>query len=156
MSLGWPPAEASTSGRRASMGAVRVWRTRWQAARCGGETAKMVKPSPVQGLAAIGAAASGQESASLEAAWTFHEIGELHGPLADLVATTVHIFEDTVGGMAAVRGAVELLHEAGVDIRWQPYGVTPATGAKAKAMAAQGIPTYRSVNAAVDVALSRV
>ena len=135
---------------------IGLGRLRWLAARCGGETAKMVKPSPVQGLAAIGAAASGQESVALDAAWTFHQTGDLRGPLADLGATTVHIFEDTVGGMTAVRAAVEALRDAGVDICWQPYGVTPATGAKAEAMAAQGIPTYRSVNAAVDVALHRV
>lgn len=132
---------------------IGLGRLRWLAARCDGETAKMVKPSPVQGLAAIGAAASGSESAALDAAWTFYQTGEVRGPLAGLSVTTVHVFEDTVGGMAAVRGAVAALRDAGVDIHWQPYGVTPATGAKAEAMAAQGIQTYRSVNDAADVAL---
>jgi hypothetical protein len=96
------------------------------------------------------------ESAALEAAWTFHETGELREPLAGLGTTTVHVFEDTVGGMGAVRSAVESLHAAGVDIRWQPYGITPPTGAKAEALAAQGIFTYRSINDAVEVALSSV
>lgn len=127
----------------------------WLAARCGAQTAQIVKPSPVQALAAMGAAV-GPETAALEAAWMFYERGELRGPLASLGTTTVHIFEDTVGGMRGVRGAVELLQAAGVDIRWQPYGVTPATGAKAEAMAAQGIPTYRSVNEAVAAALNEV
>ncbi len=126
----------------------------WLAARYGAQTAQIVKPSPVQALAAMGAAV-GPETAALEAAWDFHITGELRGPLADLGATTVHVFEDTVGGMRGVRGAVELLHAAGVDIRWQPYGITPATGAKAEAMAAQGIPTYRSVNDAVLLGLDR-
>jgi hypothetical protein len=131
----------------------------WLADRCGGQSAapaaQMVKPSPVQALAAIGAAV-GLETAALEAAWTFHEMGELREPLAGLGATTVHIFEDTVGGMGAVRSAVESLHAAGMDIRWQPYGITPPTGAKAKALAAQGIPTYHSINAAVEAALHLV
>jgi len=127
----------------------------WLAARCGGQVAQMVKPSPVQALAAIGAAV-GSETSALEAAWDFHITGTLRGPLADLGATTVHVFEDTVGGMGGVRSAVELLQAAGVDIRWQPYGITPATGAKAEAMAAQGIPTYRSVNEAVAAALRHV
>lgn len=127
----------------------------WLAARCGGLVAQMVKPSPVQALAALGAAV-GPETAALEAAWDFHTTGNLRGPLADLNATTVHIFEDTVGGMRGVRSAVELLQAAGVDIRWRPYGITPATGAKAEAMAAQGIPTYRSVNDAVAAALEHV
>jgi len=131
---------------------IGLGRLQWLAARCGGQTAQMVKPSPVQALAAIGAAV-GPEVAGLEAAWDFHTTGDLCGPLADLGATTVHIFEDTVGGMSGVRGAVEMLYAAGVDIRWQPYGITPATGAKAEAMAAQGIPTYRSVNDAVETAL---
>ena len=134
---------------------IGLGRLQWLAARCGGQTAQMVKPSPVQALAAIGAAVSA-ETAALEAAWTFHKTGELREPLAGLGAATVHIFEDTVGGMGAVRSAVESLHAAGVDIRWQPYGITPATGAKAEAMAAQGIPTYRSVDAAVEVALQHV
>jgi phosphoglycolate phosphatase-like HAD superfamily hydrolase len=134
---------------------IGLGRLQWLAARCGGQTAQMVKPSPVQALAAIGAAV-GPEVAALEAAWDFHTSGELRGPLADLGATTVHIFEDTVGGMGGVRSAVELLQAAGVDIHWQPYGITPATGAKAEAMAAQGIPTYRSVNDAVAVALEEV
>jgi len=133
---------------------IGLGRLQWLAARCGGLTAQMVKPSPVQALAAIGAAV-GPEVTALEAAWDFHITGELRGPLSDLGATAVHIFEDTVGGMRGVRGAVELSQAAGVDIRWQPYGITPATGAKAEAMAAQGIPTYRSVNDAVAVALQR-
>ncbi|HQE92869.1 MAG TPA: hypothetical protein PLH19_16125 [Anaerolineae bacterium] len=124
----------------------------WLAARWGGRMAQMVKPSPVQALAAVGAAV-GAEPAALEAAWIFHGTGELREPLANLGATTVHIFEDTVGGMGAVRSAVDSLHAAGVDIRWQPYGIAPAAGAKATALAALDIPTYRSVNEAVDVAL---
>ena len=128
----------------------------WLAAQNGGQTAQMVKPSPVQALAAIGAAAAGRETVALEAAWVFHQTGELRGPLADLGPTTVHVFEDTTGGMGAVRRAVEMLHAAGVDVRWQPYGITPATGAKAEVLAAQGVTTYRSVNAAVAVALGRL
>lgn len=135
---------------------IGLGRLRWLAARCAGQTAQMVKPSPVQALAAIGAAASGQEAVALDAAWTFRQTGALRGPLADLGVTMVHVFEDTVGGIAAVRGAVEALRDAGVDVRWQPYGVTPATGAKAEAMAAQGVPAFRSVNAAVEVALRRI
>lgn len=131
---------------------IGLGRLQWLAERCGGLTAQMVKPSPVQALAAIGAAI-GPETAALEAAWEFDITGELRGPLANLGVTTVHIFEDTVGGMGGVRGAVELLQAAGVDICWQPYGITPATGAKAEAMATQGIPTYRSVNDAVAAAL---
>jgi len=127
----------------------------WLATRCGAQTAQIVKPSPVQALAAIGAAV-GLETSALEAAWTFHETGELCEPLASLDVTTVHVFEDTVGGMGGVRSAVELLQATGVDIRWQPYGITPATGAKAEAMAMQGIPTYCSVNEAVEAAFTVV
>jgi len=134
---------------------IGLGRLQWLAARCSGQTAQIVKPSPVQALAAIGAAV-GPETVALEAAWTFHETGELRGPLASLGTTTVRIFEDTVGGMRGVRGAVELLQAAGADIRWQPYGITPPMGSKAEAMAAQGIPTYRSVNEAVMAALKDV
>ncbi len=124
----------------------------WLAARRGGQMAQMVKPSPVQALAAIGAAV-GPETAALEAAWNFYRTGELQKPLAGLGPTTVHIFEDTLGGMRAVFNAVEALRMAGMDMHCQLYGVAPAAGAKAMLFLEHHIPTYNSINTAVAAAL---
>jgi hypothetical protein len=142
-----------------SLVALALWpliglgRMRWLARRVGDEVENLVKPSPVQALAAIGAAWSGQEIAALRAALALHRKGELCSPLADLGAVTLDIFEDTPGGLAAVEGGVEALRAAGVDVTWRPYGIASSDGPKTAALAARGVPIYPSVNEAVLDAL---
>jgi hypothetical protein len=126
------------------------------AQRAGEKVEHLVKPSPVQALAAIGAARSGREAAALEAALALYRDGELRPPLTELDLTTVHVFEDSIGGIEAVKRGIEALQAASVSIAWQPYGVTPADGPKAAAMTAQKVPTYLSVNEAVLTALETV
>lgn len=132
---------------------VGLGKIHWLAQRTGEETARLIKPSPVQALAAIGAARSGQEAAALEAALALHRDGELRPPLAGLGPAVVHVFEDIAGGLTAAGGAVEALRAAGAAVTWQPYGIAPADGPKAAAMAARGVPTYPSINEAVQAAL---
>jgi hypothetical protein len=132
---------------------IGLGRVHWLAERTGERADHLVKPSPVQALAAVGAAWSGQEAAALEAALALHRDGELRPPLVGLDAVTVHVFEDSPGGIDAVRHAVEALQAAGLDVAWQPHGITPAVGPKAKAMAARSVPTYRSINEAILEAL---
>jgi hypothetical protein len=105
-------------------------------------------------LAAVGAAWSGGEAAALEAAFAFQCDGRLRPPLAGMEAVTVHVFEDSTQGLAAVKDAVEALQAAGISIAWRPYGITAAGGPKAAAMAMQGIPTFPSVNEAIVAALN--
>ncbi|HNT77753.1 MAG TPA: hypothetical protein PKH77_22295 [Anaerolineae bacterium] len=128
----------------------------WLAERVGADVATLVKPSPVQALAAISAAASGGEAAALEAAWELYSAHRLSVPLSGLGAVAVHIFEDSAGGLRAVRDAVAALKAAGVAADFRPYGITPATGAKAEAMAGLGVTTYRSVNDALAAALALI
>ena len=132
---------------------VGLGKVHWLARRTGEETERLIKPSPVQALAAIGAARSGQEAASLEAALALHRDGELRPPLTGLGPAVVHVFDDIAGGLAAAEGAVETLRAAGADVAWQPYGIAPSDGPKAAAMAARGVPTYPSINEAVRAAL---
>ncbi|MBN1286695.1 MAG: hypothetical protein JXB47_14950 [Anaerolineae bacterium] len=85
------------------------------------------KPSPVQALAAIGAAWTGAVEASLWSACALAEDGELGGPLATLLAAgpvRVTVFEDTPGGVRAVRRAGDLLRAAGVDVTVRAVGVS--------------------------------
>ncbi len=126
----------------------------WLAEQVGADVETLVKPSPVQALAAIGAAATGQEAASLQAAWSLHQNDILTFPLSDLGNTTVHVFEDSAGGLQAVSYAVERLNGAGTDVGYQFYGITPATGPKATMMNRMKAPTYPDVNAAIAVALA--
>jgi len=135
---------------------IGLGRIRWLAQRAGERVEHLVKPSPVQALAAVGAAWSGQEAAALEAALALHRDGELRPPLAGLDAATIHVFEDSPGGIDAVKHAVELLQAAGLGIAWQPHAIAPAGGPKAKAMAARGVPTYLSINDAILAALETI
>jgi hypothetical protein len=102
-------------------------RVSWLASCHGRGVADYIKPSPVQGLAAIGAAASGTETDSLNAAAALHEHGDLVGPLAALRdgSTRVIVFEDSTGGIRATRHAVERLADAGLDVTFEAVGVSP-------------------------------
>ncbi|MBI5958872.1 MAG: hypothetical protein HY866_09070, partial [Chloroflexi bacterium] len=102
-------------------------RVGWLAWRGGRSASDYVKPSPVQALAALGAALTGSETAALIAAAALFEQGQRIGPLADLdhQPTRVFVFEDSTGGIRAVRSAVELLRQTGLDITLQSVGVSP-------------------------------
>jgi hypothetical protein len=108
-------------------------RVGWLAWRNGRGAAEYIKPSPVQALASIGAAASGSETAALEAAAALVERGELTGPLAALAdhRTRVIVFEDAAGGIRAARRAVELLGHAGLEVAFESVGVSPQADKRA-------------------------
>lgn len=131
-------------------------RLRWLALQTGEPLNELVKPSPVQALAAIGAAWSGQEGAALGAALRLHRTETLKPPLAGLEPVTVHVFEDSPGGLRAVERGVEALRAAGALVSWQPYGVVSPGSPKAAALTEQGMPVYPSVNEAVMAALKRI
>ncbi|MFZ5918199.1 MAG: hypothetical protein ACOYZ7_14755 [Chloroflexota bacterium] len=135
---------------------IGMGRMRWLAHRSGDRVERLVKPSPVQALAAMGAAWSGQEAAALEAALALCRDGSLHPPLSDLGGVRVHVFEDTPGGLEAVAHAVEALRGAGLTVERRPYGIAAAGGIKAAALAACGAPVYPSINEALDAALNQV
>ncbi|MBI5931345.1 MAG: hypothetical protein HY862_18705 [Chloroflexi bacterium] len=102
-------------------------RMQWLASHYNRTPGEYIKPYPVQALAAIGAAISGQEAASLHAAALLFEQKRLTGPLFQLTQqpNRVTVFEDSTGGIRATRLAVELLREAGVEIEFQAIGVSP-------------------------------
>jgi hypothetical protein len=102
-------------------------RVGWLAWSQGRAVAAYLKPSPVQALASIGAAASGSETRALEAAAALVEHGELTGPLMTLAdcLTRVIVFEDAAVGIRAARRAVELLQHAGLEVTLEGVGVSP-------------------------------
>jgi hypothetical protein len=132
---------------------IGLGRIRWLAEISGERAERLVKPSPVQALAAIGAAWSGQETAALQAALALHRAGDLLPPLANVEPSTVHVFEDSPGGIDAVRYAVDALQAVGLDVVWRPHGITPTDGPKATAMAVRSVPIHRSVDKAILAAL---
>jgi hypothetical protein len=129
---------------------------RWLARRTGDDVERLAKPSPAQALAAIGAAWSGQEASALRAAFAFHRHGQLRPPLAGIGTVTLHVFEDTIAGLASVERGIEALQEAGVTIAWRPYGIAASQTPKANAIAARSVQVYPSINEAVLSALAWV
>ncbi len=123
-------------------------RVTWLAQRYGRGAADYIKPSPVQGLAAIGAAASGTETDALNAAAALYEHGELTAPLAALreQTTQVIVFEDSAGGIRATRHAVERLIQAGLDVHLMAVGVSTNSDKRA-ALAAVADTVVDDVNA---------
>lgn len=109
-----------------------------------------VKPSPVQALAAIGAAHTGQEKAALEAAAVLAEDGHLEGPLAQLKGrqTRCVVFEDAIGGIQAGQRAVEVLKAAGVEIRFEGVGIA-SEESKQKALSKVASRAVDNVNEAL-------
>jgi len=99
----------------------------WIAERHGRQPSDYVKPSPVQALAALGAALSRQTLESLEAAAALVETGRLGGPLAALAegSTRVILFEDSVTGIRAARLAVEQMRGKGLAVELEAVGVSP-------------------------------
>jgi hypothetical protein len=102
-------------------------RVNWLADRNGRTASDYVKPSPVQALAAIGAAVAHTEHPALESAADLFERDRLTGPLAALAdgSTRVIVFEDSAGGIRATRRAVDLLRRAGLDVVCEAVGVSP-------------------------------
>jgi hypothetical protein len=103
----------------------------------------LVKPSPVQALAGISAALTGDEWSALQAACDWHESGRLAGPLAELPgAIEVSIVEDTLSGIRSVQAAGEILRKAGLDVTVHTYGLTSGSAAKSAAFEQAGVPYF--------------
>ncbi len=135
---------------------ISMGRIAWLASETGERTAALLKPSPVQAFAAIGAALSGEEIPALRAAYTFHRHGELHPPLTLSTPTVIHLFEDNPSNIRAVAEAVAQLRRAGLPLCYRAYGIASPGDLKAAIMAAQGVPSFASTDEAVTVALARV
>ena len=127
---GYPPEAELAAELLALHGVVPLigqGRVGWLAWRNGRSPSDYVKPSPVQALAAIGAAMSHGETDALHAAAELVEHGHLTGPLAALRGsrTRVIVCEDAAGGLRAGHGAVERLAQVGLDVQFEGIGVSP-------------------------------
>jgi len=111
----------------------------------------LLKPSPVQALAAIAAALTGNEWVSLQAACDWYETGQLTGVLADLPrAFDVSIVEDTLGGVRSAQAAGEILQKAGLNVDIHTYGLTSHSPAKEAAFDEVGVPHFNDWETLID------
>ncbi len=123
----------------------------WLAKQNNRHYGEYIKPSPVQALAAIGAAISGQEAPALVSALAFYETGELTEPLSLLAegSTQVIVFEDSTGGIRATRRAVEALRRAGLPVTVEGVGIA-AESSKKQALSEVTAHVVETIDEAVE------
>jgi hypothetical protein len=126
----------------------------WLARRTGYIGADLVKPSPVQSIAAIAAARTGLEVESLKAALAAVRGDHLRYPLTACAGETVHIFEDSASSLRAVTRAVELLNRPGLNLRLVRHGVAPSGSPKRDTLAQAADMLHEDVNEGLAEVLS--
>ena len=136
---------------------IGMGRMQWLARRVGSKVEYLTKPAPVQALAAILSALSCRESESLEAAYRLVSEGESVQLLSPLMGRPVDVWvvEDTMPGLHAAAGAVDLLRKHGVDVRLRALGVS-AGGPKAEALAGSCEAIVPSVDDAIAIIAEHV
>ncbi len=109
------------------------------------DPATLVKPSPVQALAGILAAWTGEEWPSLQAASDWYKTGELNEMFGQLPKEfELLIVEDTMGGIRSVRAAGEILRKTGFVINISAIGLTSGNAAKASAFEHADVPHFET------------
>jgi hypothetical protein len=129
-------------------------RIHYLAQHAGLPTENMLKPSPLQAIAAILAAISRNELYALQTALKVQQgkKGALDSLfLADEI--NVHVFEDSTGGIVAMQLAAEILAQFGLIVKVQPYGISNHPEKEA-ALRGLDIPIFRSTEQAVNAAMS--
>lgn len=114
-----------------------------------------MKPSPVQALAAIFAALSGNEADSLELAAQLHTWERIKGLSRQISADflEVHVFEDSPGGIEAVRRATQELAQNGVRVRTHAWGIAHQAD-KIAALQAIQAEVFPNTQTALETALN--
>jgi hypothetical protein len=105
---------------------IAMGRMQWLAGKHGESAESLTKPSPVQSLAAVGAALSRDETRALDAAYLLFRQGALQPPLADLAGDEADIFvlEDATPGLLAAQEAERLMRSSGLAVKLRGIGVT--------------------------------
>ena len=108
------------------------------------DAATLLKPSPVQALAAIVAAFSGEEWTAVQAAADWQATGRLNGVFSRLPSSfELIVVEDTMGGIKSTLKAGEILQRAGKEITIQTLGLAFDGASKAAAFEQAGVPFFR-------------
>ncbi len=130
---------------------IAMGRMLWLAHQINQPVETLTKPAPVQALAAIAAAITKQEAASLTAAYQLVAHGGLAEPFASLRGQPVEVwvFEDALPGLQAARGAVELLGQQGLDAHFHGIGIATG-GPKAAALKSVCDVILPDVNVAIE------
>ncbi len=102
----------------------------------------LLKPSPVQALAAILAACSGEEQEALRTAIRSWQDGHSPPSLPLPAAFEVHVVEDTLAGIRSTQQAVHILRGWGHEVSLFPWGLSAGHPQKRHAFQKEGIPCF--------------
>ena len=122
------------------------------------EAETLLKPSPVQAIAAILAAIQGDEIGALRLAYNVYtkSKAQIDEPILTYSGSNgrllISVFEDSAGGIEAVKNAAKILHQAGVPVSVSSYGIA-TNPEKIDALKSVGAMIYPSTDQAVQVAL---
>jgi hypothetical protein len=119
----------------------------WLARRVGRAGSELVKPSPLHGMAAIGAARSGLEVESIKAALAVERGDQLRYPLTACAGEEVHVFEDSPSSLRGVAEAVQHLNRLGLGLKLTLHGVAPAGSPKRATLAEAADCVHDDINA---------
>lgn len=133
-----------------------VGRLHYVALRHGLAAEDLVKPSRVQSLAAMGAAMTGREDESIEAAIRVDGGGPVTEPLTAIAGAHVHVFEDSASSLRAATRSVALLNEHGLGLTLTRHGIAPVGSPKVEALGAIADHVWPDVNAAIASALDSI
>lgn len=131
-----------------------VGRLQYVAERHGLQTQELVKPARVQALAALGAARTGHEDASIEAALHVDAGSSVIEPLTAVAGADVHVFEDSSSGLRSATRAVELLNEHGLQLTLTRHGIAPTGSPKVEALRGVSDHVWPDINAALAFVLN--
>lgn len=102
--------------------------------------ASLLKPSPVQSLAAVAAAFTGEEWSSIQAAAEWQASGRLNSIFSSLPREfELIVVEDTMGGIRSAQAAGDVLQKNGFDVKVHALGLTSGSRAKIDAFDKAGI-----------------
>lgn len=137
-----------------SVPAIGFGKMDWMARRVGRAGVELVKPSPVQSIAAMGAARTGHELEALKAALAIERGDHLRWPLTACAGHTVHVLEDSPSSLRAVTQAVAMLNRQGLGLKLVRHGIAPARSPKRTTLKAIADVLHKSVNEGVEAVLA--
>ena len=126
----------------------------WAAKRVGRAGSELVKPSPVQAMAAMGAARSGHELEAIKAALAVERDRHVRYPLTACVGQAVHVFDDSTSSHKAVTQAVAQLNALGLRLTLTRHGIGPAGSPKQRTLAAVADHVHPDINAGLASVLT--
>lgn len=124
----------------------------WLASIKGLSIEHFIKPSPVQALAAIGAAVTRESELALLAAADFY-FNRNTDFFKRLPPLSIHVFEDSGGNIKSVEQAAELLNAEGIDIQFKGWGISQ-NEQKQQALIDAGAVLVMDINQAISNAYS--